>query len=97
METYLDYTCNIGPAHIIKNARLLPCGFSICFDCLTKTLEKGNDFVCSCCGEMHYVSRPSELKPCPKINETINRNSKLFTTQIIDKIKSKMNNLKGNY
>jgi hypothetical protein len=60
--------------HVFKNPKLLPCNFSACSNCIEKSLDHFNGFLCKFCLQRHSVTKelPSDRLSLEMIRKNVN-------------------------
>ena len=88
---------NTSFLHILKSPKVLPCGNTVCEDCIRESCKNGV-FKCGFekCKEKHEIKNIDSLIKNVMVEDVLNDNLVLIADHIISKIKKRFSSFKGN-
>ena len=83
--------------HILKEPKMLPCGYTACTECIANALDKSGTLKCPFekCKEKHAIKSIDSLIKNVMVNEIIDDNLVLIADHIASKIKRRITSFKG--
>jgi hypothetical protein len=89
-------TCsfNRNNRHILKQAKILPCGNTACYNCIRSNIQINNQLICpfDCCKQVHEISNLDFLITNTIVEQAIEDNvhylKNVLTKELEEKISS---------
>jgi hypothetical protein len=90
-------TCRFSSTncHILKNPKILPCGFTSCYDCIKSNLQINSQLNCPFekCKQVHEIDNADNLITNSIIETAIDENMDFLTKNFKNTIQDKLENL----
>jgi hypothetical protein len=91
---------NDTDAHILKEPRVLPCGYTVCKDCILNTFVQNNSKKFKCnfdnCQREHLIVDIDHLGQNHLVVKVLNENIKYLSNDLLKKLQIEFENFKGN-
>lgn len=92
---------NDADAHLLKEPKVLPCGYTVCSECIRKLIKTNNNKIFKCnfenCKQEHQINDINNLGQNHLVETVLNENLKYLSHDLLQKLENEYESFKSKH